>query len=534
MEQSDFLELNLPSSSDYAGHWDVPLNGSLTMIDDECKEIATELLADPVDGYIGQLKRTHASLEARLDSIENPNAPGGLMFNNDTNNISDLEHSRTSRKPWTGIANNIHTRIEKCEETEYVEDAIKGSLATGLGGVPYAKNRMDRLSGTQVKARRYSSGAAVDLESFYFRNILASSMITHSGVNELTVGALGLMQIGGNLYHHTRTGTVPVIDAGLHTYRVSAVASDATSELDCQLIRTSLSAGCCAGTFTAGGSTFTANDLVKIDDADVGNNHWKPQAGQILRISYSGGAYYDYQIKTVPAGIGSIEIFGKFEVDGSVGSYDWEIYDLTQPCINVTEVLAVDVTADAACYTWDKTVTELLLAIVHVDNGNIRVTAPVQTGYLSKTILLYPTFDATGHIGTGTMDEIVLNDVSVANIKDIKVITVERIWENVAPDVYHYVTSINPKRLVTIGGQDFFLDSFHVTHYGTIESDTGDQIVNYGTIGPDAFGTVIRLVHPDYGDDAAVNSYWSYDPSMVACPLDGYALMFVGILVELN
>jgi len=531
MEKSDFLDLNLPSSSDYAGHWDVPLNGSLIAIDDHAEAIATELLADPTDGYIGQLKRTHLSLEARLDSIENPNAPGGLMFNNDTNNISDLEHSRTSRKPWSGIANNIHTRIEKCEETEYVEDAIKASLATGLGGVPYAKNRMDRLSGTQVKARRYSSGAGVDLENFYFRNLSAASIITHTGVNELTISALGLMQIGGNLYHHTRTGTVPVIDAGSHTYRISAVASDATSELDCQLIRTSLSAGCSGGSFSIGGTTFSA-DL--IDSADVGNNHWKPQTGQILRISYSGGAYYDYQIKTVPVvPAGSIEIYGKFEINGAGDTYNWEIYDLTQPCINVTEVLSVNTTQDAAVFSTMKSVSELLLAIVHVEAGNIRVTAPVFTGYLGKTVLLQPTFDATGHIGTGTVEDFVMDGVSVANIKDIKVITVERIYQNLATDVYHYVTSVNPKRLVTIAGAgDFFMDSFHVVHYGTIGSNTGNQIVNYGTIGPGVNSTVIRLVHPDYLD-AAASSYWSYDPSMVACPQDGYALMFIGILVEL-
>jgi len=50
-------------------------------------------------------------------------------------------------------------------------------------------------------------------------------------------------------------------------------------------------------------------------------------------------------------------------------------------------------------------------------------------------------------------------------------------------------------------------------------------------VGPGAGSTVIRLVHPDYGD--AANTYWSYDPSVVAYPINGYTLMYLGILVEL-
>ena len=522
MEYSDFLDLNLPSSSDYAGHWEVPLNGSLIAIDDHAEAIATELLADPTDGYIGQLKRTHLSLEARLDSIED----GGLIFNN-----NDLEKSRYSRKPWTPAPTDINGRITKCEESEYVENSLKGSVATGAGFVPYAKDRLDRLSGSGVKGRRYSSGSAVDLDNFYFRNASASTLITHTALNELTFGALGLMQIGGNLYHHTRTGTVAVTDAGSHTYMVTATASNPAATLDCQLIRSSLSAGCSGGYFSEGGWIFDAGGLVNIDDPEVGNNHWKPAVGQLLRINF-GGTYYDYTISAIGPGNGTVQIYGRFEIDSAGVAYDWEIYDLTQPCISVTEILAPNITEYVMEYSYYKMIPELVLAVIHVEAGNIRVTHPIQTDYIGKSLLLNPTFASTGHIGVGGVLDMELDGIAAANIKDIKIITVEQIREIAATDVYHYVTSINPKRRVTIAGAgDFFMDSFHVVHYGTIESNTADQIVNVGTVGPGAGSTVIRLVHPDYGD--AANTYWSYDPSVVAYPINGYTLMYLGILVEL-
>ena len=529
MEQSDFLELNLLSNNDYAGHWDVPLNDSLRMLDAEAEEVATELLDTPGGGYSGQLRGGHASLQERLDTIED----SGLVFNNDANGFSDLEKSRYSRKPWT-VPANICDRITKCEESDYVDDSLKASIAASMGAASYIKRRLDRASGLGVKGRRYSGDTSVDLENFYFRGDSAATLITHTGVNEITIGALGLMQIGGNLFHHTRTGTVPVIDAGSHMYVVSASASDATAELDCQLIRSSASAGCSAGVFSEGSSIFTAAGAVNLDDADIGNNHWRPQAGQILRIDFAG-AYYDYQIKTVGGGgTGIVEIYGKFEIDSGISSYDWEVYDFTQPCIKVNEIFTADTTHSAAYYSLSKSVAELVLAVVHVEAGNIRVTMPAMASNVTKSFLLQPTFLPTGHIGAGTIEDMEVEGVSASNIKDMKVITIERIRQIGPPDVYHYVTSVNPKRRVTLAGVgDFFLDSFHVVNYGTIESNTGDQIINYGTIGPGVGNTVIRLVHPDYAD-APGDTYWSYDPDVVACPQDGYSLLFVGILVELN
>jgi len=529
MQYSDFLHMNLMDSNDYAEHWDVPLNDSLRIADTEFEEIATELLATPSGGYAGQLCGKHLNLQERLNSIEDP-VDGGLIFND-----HDLEKSRYSRKPWT-VTDDIQARIAQCEETNYVEDSVKRSISAGSGYVSFAKYRLDRLSGAGVKGRRYSSGSAVDLDNFYFRNKDATALITHTGVNEITISGLGLMQIGGNLFHHTRAGTVPVIDLGSHAYCVTASASNPAAALDCQLIRTSLSAGCSAGTFTEGGSTFSATGGgVGIGDASVGNNNWQPVAGQLLRVDFSGN-YYDYIIKSVDPGGASIEIDGKFEIESGGFPCDWEIYDLTQPCIDIREIVSANITEDAMQYGFAKVVAELVIAYVHVEAGVIRVTCPVQNDFINKTMLLQPTYYATGHIGPapgGTLDDMELEGVSAANIKDVKVITVERIYKNDATDVYHYVVSVNPKRRVTIGGLDYFLDSFHAVHYQTIESDTGDQIVNLGTIGPGAGNTVIRLVHPDYGD-ATGTTYWAYDTDVVAAwPIDGYELVYLGVLVEM-
>lgn len=529
MQYSDFLELNLLSNNDYASHWDVPVNENLTTLDAHLKELAEELITatSPWPGYIGQLSGGgYASLQERLDAISDP-AGGGLIFNSD-----DLEKSRYSRKPWT-VSDDIHARLQKLEEDAYLEDGVKGSIASGAGLIPFVKSRFDRVSGAGVKGRRYSDGTGTDLDNFYFRNADVSTLITHTGVNELTIDPLGLMQIGGNIYHHTRSCTVPVVDAGSHTYRIVATPGTPAATVDCQTIRTS-AVTTVGGTFVVGGNTFNSAGCAA---ADVGNGDWQPATGQILRITY-GADTYDYVIKTVVAN-DDLEIFGSFEIDAGGVPQDWEVLDLSQPCITITEVLVADVTNDAMTYMYAKTAAELVIAYVHVEGGNTRVTCPVQNGFINKSMLLPVTFYATGHIGPapgGTVEDVELEGIAAANIKDIKVVTVERIYENLATDVFHYVTSINPKRLVTIAGAgDFFLDSCHVAHYGTIESDTGDQITNYGTIGPGAGGgTVIRLVHPDYGDDGAVNTYWAYDTSMVAAwPIDGYELMYCGILVEL-
>jgi hypothetical protein len=530
MEPSDFLGMNLLSNNDYAEHWDVPLNDSLRIADAEFEEIATELLTTPAGGYSGQLRGTHSNLQNRLDSIEDP-VSGGLIFND-----HDLEKSRYSRKPWT-VDDDIQARIAQCEEANYVEDSFKRSISTGAGFVPYARARLDRLSGSGVKGRRYSSGSSVDLDNFYFRNADVTTLITHTGVNEVTVWGLGLMQLGGNLFHHTRSGTAFVTDIGSHTYRVTASPSNPVATIDCQFVRSSVSAGCSGGSFVEGGSTFnSAGAGVGIGDPDVGNNHWRPVAGQILRVDFSG-SYYDYVIKSVDPGGASVEIDGKFEIDSLGGMCDWEIYDLTQPCINVTEVLAANTTEDAMQYSLAKLIPDLVIAYIHVEAGVIRVTCPVQNDFINKTMLLQPTYYATGHIGPapgGTVEDMELEGVAAANIKDVKVVSVERIYKNLATDVYHYVVSVNPKRRVTIGGLDYFLDSFHAVHYQTIESDTGDKIVNLGTIGPGAGNTVIRLVHPDYGDDGATNSYWAYDTDVVAgWPIDGYELVYLGVLVEM-
>lgn len=523
MEKSDFLDLNLLSNNDYAGHWDVPVNESFTLIDEHAESIATELLAVPANGYIGQLRRTHASLEARLDTIED----GGLVFND-----GDLEKSRYSRKPWTGAAEDINLRIAACEETEYVNDTIKRNLVSGTGLLPFVKRRSDRVSGAGPHKQKYATGMGVDLDNFYFRNISAASMITFTGPapGYVTINGLGLMQISGQLFNHTRTCTY-TLPAGNHKYAIAAGSEYAGATIDCQLIRDSV-VTTHNGTFSEGSDQF---DSTGIGAASVANNDWLPVAGQLLRISH-GGSIYDYQIKTVD--LNHLHIYGKFEMGMAGGGDTWEIVDLSQPCFTIVELPGVNDTQVVAEYALDKNVAILVVAYFNVDGaGNIRTTCPgTETDSISKYLLVDVDFQSTGHLTLvpgGTVFDAELDGISASNIKNISVIAIEQIYQNLATDIYSYVTSINPKRLVTIGGLDFFLDSFHVVHYGSIESNTGADILNHGTIGPGAGNTVIRLVHPDYGDDTATNTYWSYDPSVVACPQDGYALKYLGILVEL-
>jgi len=534
MEKSDFLELNLLQNNDYAGHWDVPVNDSFRIIDAEAEEVATELLTTPANGYNGKLKGTAASLEARLNvAMDNS---GAIKFNND-----DLEISRYSRIPYADplyLPSNIHSRIQRAEESRTVSDSLKDSIQNAGGNTKEILSLHDRNSATDnVMNQRYASISGID--DFHFKHGAISSFFSYdNGTGIVSVAGLGVMQIRGEIYNHTRQFRLATTIGTNRYLTIWARNVYIPGYYDCQLIRNSVVTGN-AGSATVSGEYFDSTGIGSFLGID--NNRWIPSSGQILRVS-TGSRTYDYKIRTVEAN--RLKIYGKFEV--AFSGCSWEVYDLTQPVFHVTSPILgnpADWTVMSNCLSTTAGEGKIPVALVHIDSSeNFRVTSPFGSKSLSqfsKYELINPDYNENGKLGVdGTLTEwsTTLSDYSVGRIKSTKVIVLESWKDSAAPLSKKYYVTIDPTRCVPIGSPSlpYWLNSFKIAIRPVVGASSG-SVIDFDPLN----SCTIRLFHPDYADEkvsggGAAASWWTSRTANEDALTVGYTykLEYLGILVE--
>lgn len=544
MEKSTHLDLNLLENNDYAGHWDVPINENFELIDDKVLEIATELLHDPTVAYAGKLKKSCASLEDRLNvAMDNT---GNIIFNN-----GDLESSRYAREARTTGTVSIYERLNRLDEKDFVKDALDKSLAaasmpTGTvatDGV-YAKH-MDSRSGILAPSyeRQKYSVDGVDLDNFYFRCKEATDLIyvNPADVDDLMITGLGLMQIGGRMYNHTREVHVPMTALTELYYRIYAtqkIPSIVDLEfIDCQLTRSSATTGLPVMNIGLGASTVSCIG-VGLDTWPGVTNKWVPTAGDILRV-YEGAVPHDYQIKTVSND--SLEIFGKFAE--ALTGVTWAIYDFTQPCLYIHEISAPGrTTEDMFMDAFDKRVDKLNIAYVHrtgvaseyrttFDNPIVKTHQSgivADTTRSSRYVLWQPDYTADGKLTTAgagyTSDFITLTDVAVGRIKGISVICLESINDTVG-HTKRYILTINPTRQTTVGALQYFLSSYQTYMVAQTDDSTTNTIEYHAS---KALPYSLFLQHPEYNDAGGGRDGWALSYLTAS-----YTLEFLAVLIEL-
>jgi hypothetical protein len=532
MEQSDFLELNLLENNDYAGHWDVPLNDSFRVIDEEAEEIATELLDVPGTGYDGHLRGSLASLEQRLNVGLWPN--GEIKFNSD-----DLTKSRYTRAQYTDsnyTPANIHSRIEIQEEKSFVDEALKKSMDTSGGNIAKAFLRHDRRTTVDASMNRRYSLSSGDLSDFYFPNGDISTNITYGGAGTILVNSLGLMQINGVIFNHTITLSVDATPIGTdRRYILYAGNIYSPTGYDCQLIRDSTVTGN-LGSAVTGSSTFTSTSIGSF--AGMGNNKWIPVPRQVLRVN-DGVRTYDYSIKSVVGN--SVDIFGKFEKDFT--NCLWEIYDFTQPFFQLTSIVPIFSIDEDQGYM-NSLLSEMgqgsmPIAFIHIDAAeNFRVTAPYMGAGYTKHRLVTPDYNDTGFLGPGATDtkwSTTLTDVSVGKIKAISVITLESLDDGVSK---RYYFNVNPTRYWIVGVMTapLWMQAFKVGVRNLIDTG-GTSFVDFGATNL----CELTLYHPDYNDKLTSGgvlgtaNHWTtpyglYEDNFLTW---SYQLEYLGILIEL-
>jgi hypothetical protein len=398
----------------------------------------------------------------------------------------------------------------------------------------YAKMVDDR-SGLDVRKERSAITSDVDLASRHYRRCSDSDFLVEPVLRTIDVPAIGLVQINGILMNHTipfRMGyslgvTQMQIFAGAYGW-----SGGATEDyVDCQDIRKSITPGQTTGTCVYGGSTFTA---ANIGSASGSNNDWQPEIGQILRV-FDSVNYYDYTIKSVSEN--SVDIDGKFEYGDGVVTYSWEIFDFSQPVFYLTDVSGSTtsqlVTTTILFPILNASPAALPIATVSINIADVRVSFPTfyQTAF-SKYKLLNMGFTSNGlldnNTGAYTWSSETLNDVSLAAIKSLSVIVIEKyLTEGSLTEPNYYIT-VNPTRPFTApSGLIYYSPTYQVyIRQGAV----GKAMSNIISVQSAGETTTVMLEHPNYGDETEAASYWS---GAGGNPTSYKTLEYLGVLIEL-
>jgi len=442
MEQTDFLELNLPENNDYAGHWDVPLNGSLIMIDDEFEEIATELLTTPANGYAGTLKGSAASLEARLDvGLE---ATGAIIYNS-----NDLDKSCHQMDGFETTA--IHTRLANVDRREFVNARLRYLQQTVASG-EYLKRRESYDTAVTDEITRFATEFGLDFTSQVFGFGLDFNDPIYSG--GLEVCSVGWASIAGELFYHKNSCYFAGLDeAYYHVYLSQdplAVPVDVDYTVDARLIRYygSTYGG---GTYGTGNATINTSifNVTGIGDGEPGNenNNWQPSANQILRISTGGVSFDEYLIKTV--GADSVTIYGEFPYE--VSSYIWWILDYTQPCVSVKKYIhSTAAFRNIITGFYNSNMKMLHAMTVFIKNSTADVSfVKSSMGSSSKSNPRYAFIDCSAAAFVNNKLSIPFTTDSTTKIRKLSVVCIEGLndW-GVSTS---YSISVDPSRLTDMG-----------------------------------------------------------------------------------
>jgi len=487
MEYSDFLELNLPASNDYAGHWDVPANGNLVMIDDECKEIATELLTTPAVGYNGKLKGSKASLEARLNvGLE---ATGAIIYNG-----NDLDKSCHQMDGFETTA--IHTRLANVDRREFVNARLRYLQQTVASG-EYL-NKIDGYDPTSILSDTDTSRYADNFAQRYGSQLFCfgtecQDPVMVGGLPFLEIRPMGWCSIGGRLFYHKNSSynTMAVDGQWQVTLTEEPLVGAGTISIDNRVIRSwdSISGPCGLGSTTPYGTVFTAANIGIVSS---GNNDWTPEVFQILRVEISSGVYEEYLIKSI-IGNNSVGIYGEFPYAGGLAGKFWWVLDYTIPCVNLSPFV----------FTTIANLQALMSSRYYYENSRL-VTHMLS--YTHATASLYAS-RLHGHTAYIWMNPgqlfIDMSGQTLATPKEYFEVAIDNAGTlNITP--------YNIKRMTVL-----CMDKWSDEHFNTYFVFSIDPKLNYGA------GNFISVVHPEIVRRMSMNGIAEIQNTWFDAPLPG-------------
>ena len=329
MEKTPRLDLYKLDNGDYANHWEIPCNANMQSIEDEAVSLATELLTTPTDEYGGQLAGSAGSLQARLNVAMT--TAGDIKFNS-----NDLDKSCHQMDGFETTA--IHTRLANVDRREFVNARLR-YLQQNVASGEFL-NKVDGYDPGVVlsdeEASRYADNFAQRYGSqlFCFIGDCVDPVVNAGDL--LEINPMGWCSIAGRLFYHKNISYYQFVGTGRWSlYLTQEPLVGGSVHIDNRLIRSyaSTSGPCAPGDTTANGSTFTAPNI-GIASSAVGNNDWRPEPFQILRIEIAAGVYEEYLIKGV-LGANSIEIYGEFPHNPALVGVHWWVLDYTIPCVNL-------------------------------------------------------------------------------------------------------------------------------------------------------------------------------------------------------